>query len=178
MEFIRPVHSSRRSAWGNAAFAAAGYKWLYKSSTNRWHKRLLRMSYWTQKHIACAEPSHKHLTAAVLAYQLLLKKERDIMAIIDITVVPIGKDTGMSEDVAEIEKVLDQHTDKIDVQLTPMSTLIEGDMKDLLAVIEEIHEIPFKRGAQRVSTNIRIDDRRDKEGKQMKRKLDSVQDKM
>lgn len=100
------------------------------------------------------------------------------MAIIDITVVPIGKDTGMSEDVAEIEKVLHQHTDKIDVQLTPMSTLIEGDMKDLLAVIEEIHEIPFTRGAHRVSTNIRIDDRRDKEGKQMKRKLDSVQDKM
>lgn len=64
------------SAWGNAAFAAAGYKWLYKSSTNRWHKRLLRMSYWTQKHIACAEPSHKHLTAAVLAYLLLLRKER------------------------------------------------------------------------------------------------------
>ncbi|WP_252311707.1 MTH1187 family thiamine-binding protein [Sinobaca sp. H24] len=100
------------------------------------------------------------------------------MAIIDITIVPIGKDTGMSEEVAEIEKVLNKYTDKIDVQLTPMSTLIEGDIKDLLSVIEEIHEVPFTRGAQRVSTNIRIDDRRDKEGKQMKRKIESVQNKM
>lgn len=100
------------------------------------------------------------------------------MAIIDITIVPIGKDTGMSEEVAEIEKVLNKYTDKIDVQLTPMSTLIEGDIKDLLAVIEEIHEVPFTRGAQRVSTNIRIDDRRDKEGKQMKSKIESVQNKM
>ncbi|MDT3893120.1 MTH1187 family thiamine-binding protein, partial [Staphylococcus arlettae] len=63
---------------------------------------------------------------------------------------------------------------KIDYQLTPMNTLIEGDLKDLLEVVQVIHELPFNKGLDRVCTNIRIDDRRDKSRK-MDEKLDSVQ---
>ncbi|CPR05884.1 DglA [Staphylococcus aureus] len=54
-----------------------------------------------------------------------------------------------------------------------MNTLIEGDLKDLLEIIQEIHESPFNKGLDRVCTNIRIDDRRDKSRK-MNDKLDSV----
>ena len=54
-----------------------------------------------------------------------------------------------------------------------MNTLIEGDLKDLLR-IQAIHELPFDKGLDRVCTNIRIDDRRDKSRK-MNDKLKSVQ---
>ncbi|HYK72591.1 MAG TPA: MTH1187 family thiamine-binding protein [Pseudoneobacillus sp.] len=100
------------------------------------------------------------------------------MAIIDVTVIPVGTSTpSVSEYVAEIHKVLAKHEGKIKFQLTPMSTLIEGDLKLLLEIVQEIHEVPFQKGLQRVCTNIRIDDRRDKEHS-METKIQSVQAKL
>ncbi|RKD72989.1 uncharacterized protein DUF1385 [Sinobaca qinghaiensis] len=64
------------SAWLNSILAFAGGVWLRGNSRKPLRRWVLRISYWTQKHIACAEPSEKHLTAAVQAYQLLQKKER------------------------------------------------------------------------------------------------------
>jgi uncharacterized protein (TIGR00106 family) len=100
------------------------------------------------------------------------------MAIIDITIIPVGTATSsVSEYVAEIHKVLHQYEGQIKFQLTPMSTLIEGDLKQLLHIVQELHEVPFQKGVQRVCTNIRIDDRRDKEHS-MERKLRAVQSKL
>lgn len=100
------------------------------------------------------------------------------MAIIDITVIPVGtQTTSVSEYVAEIHKVLANYEGKIKYQLTPMSTLIEGDLTELLQVVQELHEVPFQHGIGRVCTNLRIDDRRDKESS-MERKLESVQNKL
>ena len=100
------------------------------------------------------------------------------MAIVDVTVIPVGTGTpGVSEYVAEIHKVLKQYEGSIKYQLTPMSTLIEGDLTLLLKIVQEIHEVPFQKGLQRVCTNIRIDDRRDKENT-MERKLESVKSKL
>lgn len=85
------------------------------------------------------------------------------MAIADVTIIPVGTNgPSVSEYVAEIHQVLDQYKDKVRVQLTPMSTLIEGELRDVFEVIQVIHEVPFQKGAVRVATNIRIDDRRDK----------------
>lgn len=100
------------------------------------------------------------------------------MAIVDITVIPVGTGTpSVSEYVAEIQKVLQQYEGRVKFQLTPMSTLIEGDLKLLLEIVHELHEVPFQKGLQRVCTNVRIDDRRDKENT-MERKLQSVQAKL
>ena len=55
-----------------------------------------------------------------------------------------------------------------------MNTLIEGDLKDLFEVIQAIHELPFDKGLDRVCTNIRIDDRRDKSRK-MDDKIQAVE---
>ena len=100
------------------------------------------------------------------------------MAIVDITVIPVGTSTpSVSEYVAEIQKVLQQHEGRVKYQLTPMSTLIEGDLKLLLEIVQELHEVPFQKGLQRVCTNVRIDDRRDKENT-MERKLQAVQAKL
>ncbi|MFC7370944.1 MTH1187 family thiamine-binding protein [Fictibacillus iocasae] len=85
------------------------------------------------------------------------------MPIADITIIPIGTETpSVSTYVANIHKVLEQHRDKVSYELTPMSTLIEGKLEDLFFVIQKLHEVPFSEGCQRVATNIRIDDRRDK----------------
>ena len=100
------------------------------------------------------------------------------MAIVDITVIPVGTATpSVSEYVAEIHQFLQKYEGQIKYQLTPMSTLIEGDLKELLEVVQQLHELPFQKGVQRVCTNIRIDERRDKEHS-MEKKLKSVQAKL
>ncbi|MGD6832284.1 MTH1187 family thiamine-binding protein [Sutcliffiella halmapala] len=98
------------------------------------------------------------------------------MAIVDVTVIPIGTDgPSVSDYVAEIQEILEGYKEegKINYQLTPMSTIIEGDLPELFNVILAIHEAPFQQGLHRVATNIRIDDRRDKKVK-MQDKLAAV----
>ena len=98
------------------------------------------------------------------------------MAIVDVTVIPVGTQTpSVSKYVADIQKVLKGYEDKelIRFQLTPMNTIIEGDLPVLFDVIQAMHEVPFQEGLERVCTNIRIDDRRDKSRK-MEDKIDSV----
>ncbi|WP_078379717.1 MTH1187 family thiamine-binding protein [Sutcliffiella halmapala] len=99
------------------------------------------------------------------------------MAIVDVTVIPIGTDgPSVSDYVADIQEILVgfQKEGKIEFRLTPMSTIIEGNLPELFSVIQAIHEAPFQKGLQRVATNIRIDDRRDKKVK-MEDKLNSVE---
>lgn len=99
------------------------------------------------------------------------------MAIVDVVVIPVGTEgPSVSKYIAEIQTKLKEFKEQgiIDYQLTPMNTLIEGDLKDLLHVVQVIHELPFDKGLDRVCTNIRIDDRRDKSRK-MNDKLFSVQ---
>ncbi|MGV2938239.1 MTH1187 family thiamine-binding protein [Mesobacillus sp. LC4] len=98
------------------------------------------------------------------------------MAIVDVTVIPIGTETpSVSSYVADIQKILKQYEEKgeIQYQLTPMNTLIEGELPVLFEVIQAIHEAPFNAGIQRVATNIRIDDRRDVK-RRMQDKVDRV----
>jgi uncharacterized protein (TIGR00106 family) len=100
------------------------------------------------------------------------------MAIIELTIVPLGTgSTSVSEYVAEVHQVLEQAAEPIRFQMTPMSTILEGELDDLLAVIRRMHEQPFTQGVQRVSTSIRIDDRRDKPAT-MASKLHSVEQKL
>lgn len=99
------------------------------------------------------------------------------MAIVDVTVIPVGtNDPSVSEYVADIQQILKSYENegKIKFQLTPMNTIIEGELPTLFEVITAIHEAPFNKGIQRVATNIRIDDRRDKKTT-MAGKLESVQ---
>jgi uncharacterized protein (TIGR00106 family) len=84
------------------------------------------------------------------------------MAIIDISVVPVG--TGkpsVSDYVAGAVKLL-QKEPGIKYELTAMNTIIEGDLSKLLALAQKMHDSAFDAGATRVVTTIRIDERRDK----------------
>jgi uncharacterized protein (TIGR00106 family) len=82
--------------------------------------------------------------------------------IAEVTVVPLGTaSTSLSAYVAEVEKVLKKFP-RLKSLLTPMSTILEGEMADVLEALKAMHEAPFRLGALRVSTTLRIDDRRDK----------------
>lgn len=83
--------------------------------------------------------------------------------IAEVTVVPLGTaTTSLSQFVAEAEKVL-KNFPAVKSMLTPMSTILEGEMAEVLAAVQAMHETPFQNGAQRVMTRVSIDDRRDQE---------------
>jgi uncharacterized protein (TIGR00106 family) len=84
------------------------------------------------------------------------------MAMIDISVVPVGTKTpSVSAYVAGAVKIL-RDEPGIKYELTAMNTIIEGDLDTLLALARRMHRSAFDAGAQRVVTTIRIDERRDK----------------
>jgi uncharacterized protein (TIGR00106 family) len=95
------------------------------------------------------------------------------MAIAQISITPLGTQTpSVSKYVANCHKVLDQ-VEGIRWQLTPMATIIEGEVDQILKAVRLMHEVPFTEGVMRVSTQVKIDDRRDKPGT-MEGKMHSV----
>ncbi|OZB90764.1 MTH1187 family thiamine-binding protein [Paenibacillus sp. XY044] len=99
------------------------------------------------------------------------------MAIAEVTVIPIGTaTTSLSSYVAQMQRVLAEQKG-ISYELTSMSTIIEGALPDIWKAIAALHEAPFLAGAQRVSTSVKIDDRRDKASSSAQ-KLQSVRDKL
>ncbi|MCU0287372.1 MAG: MTH1187 family thiamine-binding protein [Acidobacteria bacterium] len=97
--------------------------------------------------------------------------------VVEVTVFPLGTgSTSLSSYVAGVEKVLEKYKG-IKTMLTPMATILEGDLDEILAAVREMHEAPFLDGAQRVTTKIDIDDRRDKE-LTMEGKVETVKSKL
>ena len=83
------------------------------------------------------------------------------MAVMQIEILPLGTGTpSVSSYVAQAMKVVQESG--LPHQLTPMATVVEGEVDELLNLARRIHEVPFEAGAQRVVTIITIDDRRDK----------------
>lgn len=98
------------------------------------------------------------------------------MAIVEFTIVPLGTgDTSISAYVADCHKVL--LASKLNYELTAMGTIVEGELDEIMAVIMRMHEVPFANKAKRVSTTIKIDDRRDKTAS-MNKKVEAVTDKL
>jgi uncharacterized protein (TIGR00106 family) len=80
----------------------------------------------------------------------------------EITVIPVGTGkTSVSPYIAEITSYL-RGKKNVRSELSGMGTTITGPAKTLFRLAAEVHEISFRRGAQRVFTVIKIDDRRDK----------------
>jgi len=98
------------------------------------------------------------------------------MAVVFLSITPLGTATpSVSRYVAGVERIL--RASGLKNQLTAMGTIIEGDLDAILPVIRQMHEHPFLQGAVRVSTFIKIDDRRDKEHS-IEGKMRSVEDKL
>jgi uncharacterized protein (TIGR00106 family) len=95
------------------------------------------------------------------------------MVIASLTVTPLGTETpSLSRYVAECARVLDESG--IKHTLTPMGSVLEGPLEEILEILRKVHEIPFSKGVLRVTTRLTIDDRRDKEAT-AQGKVDSVE---
>jgi uncharacterized protein (TIGR00106 family) len=99
------------------------------------------------------------------------------MAVAFLTITPLGTATpSVSHYVAGVERIL--RGTNLTHQLTAMGTIIEGEVDEILAVVRRMHEHPFAQGALRVSTSLRIDDRRDKPDHSIAGKMRSVESKL
>lgn len=99
------------------------------------------------------------------------------MAIVEVAIIPMGTgSTSVSQYVADCHKILEGEKG-LKSMLTPMGSILEGDLDLIFQVVRKMHEIPFESGAMRAATIIRIDDRRDREAS-LEQKLKSVEEKM
>jgi uncharacterized protein (TIGR00106 family) len=85
------------------------------------------------------------------------------VATADLTVISLGRpELSASKYIAEIQKRLAAQ-DRVRYRLHAMGTSLEGTTDDVLALVRELHEVPFGMGIERVYTVLKLDDRRDKE---------------
>ena len=79
----------------------------------------------------------------------------------ELTIIPIGTSgTSLSKYIAAAVAALD--STGIKYELTGMGTLLESnDLEKIFIAIKSAHEAVFSVGAERVATNIKIDERRD-----------------
>lgn len=88
------------------------------------------------------------------------------MAILELTVSPRKKgEESLRESVAIAEEVI--RSSGLTSMLTPMSTIIEGDLNKLLRIVEMVNKALIDAGHYRVYTVAKIDYRVDKEVKMM-----------
>jgi uncharacterized protein (TIGR00106 family) len=83
------------------------------------------------------------------------------MAIAAVSISPVGAGTSVSRHVAAALRVARDQS-RVRVRLDPMFTTLEGETGDILALIQLMQEAVFEAGAVRVSTVIKIDERRDR----------------
>ncbi len=95
------------------------------------------------------------------------------MAVVQVSVVPVGTGSpSISDHVVECLSILEKTG--LSFELTPMGTVIEGDLREILEAVAKMHEGTFGGAVARVLTTVIIDDRRDKP-LTMSGKLDSVE---
>ncbi len=97
------------------------------------------------------------------------------MPMAEVTVIPLGVGPSVGRFVAECLRLV--RRSGLRYRLTPTSTVIEGSLDEIFAVVREIHEVPFSLGAPRVVTVVKIDDRRDKP-EDMDYKIRSVEERL
>jgi uncharacterized protein (TIGR00106 family) len=97
---------------------------------------------------------------------------RDQMIIAQLSIAPLGKGTSVSTYVKIVREILKK--EHVTFQTNPMATVIETkDLTTLFHVIQKAHQAVIDAGAERIITEIKIDDRRDKEAT-MDSKLQSL----
>ena len=95
------------------------------------------------------------------------------MIISQLSIAPIGKDASVSKYVRKVIEVIKKYDVKSDTNA--MATIIETkDLDTLFKIVQEAHMTIINSGAQRVITELKIDDRRDKNAT-METKLKAIQ---
>lgn len=83
------------------------------------------------------------------------------MPILEISVIPLGTNSpSIGELVSESCKSV--RGKQLEYKITPTSTIIQGELDDLMDVAKRMHTAPFNSGVNRVITSMKIDERHDK----------------
>jgi uncharacterized protein (TIGR00106 family) len=97
------------------------------------------------------------------------------LATADLTVLALGRpDISASEYIAEIQRRL-RKQQRVRFKMHAMGTSLEGTTEDILAVVGELHAVPFDQGVQRVYTVLKLDERRDRPRQTLDDKIRSVE---
>src|SRR5215213_3982311 len=97
------------------------------------------------------------------------------MATADLTVLALGRpDVSASEYIAAIQRRLAEQ-DRVRYRMHAMGTSLEGSTADILAVVAELHAVPFEQGIPRVYTVLKLDERRDRPDQTLEDKVESVE---
>jgi uncharacterized protein (TIGR00106 family) len=80
----------------------------------------------------------------------------------DLSILPIGSPTAsMSAEIAEMQRLLGRQ-DRVAYRMHAMGTSLEGSVEDILAIVAQLHAVPFAHGAPRTYTVLKLDERRDR----------------
>ncbi len=97
------------------------------------------------------------------------------MATADLSVLALGRpEVSASEYIAEIQRRL-QRQQRVSFRMHAMGTSLEGATDDILAVVAELHAVPFEQGVPRVYTVLKLDERRDRPDQTLDDKVASVE---
>ena len=100
------------------------------------------------------------------------------MATADLTVLALGRaDVSASGYIAEIQRCL-RRQDRVRFRMHAMGTSLEGTTADILAVVGELHAVPFEQGVPRVYTVLKLDERRDRPDQTLDDKVKAVEDRL
>jgi uncharacterized protein (TIGR00106 family) len=100
------------------------------------------------------------------------------VATADLTVIALGRSgASASEYIAQIQRRLAEQ-DRVRFQMHAMGTSLEGSVEDILAVVGELHAVPFAQGIPRVYTVLKLDERRDKPDQTLDDKVRSVEERL
>jgi uncharacterized protein (TIGR00106 family) len=99
------------------------------------------------------------------------------VATADLTVIGLGRsDPSASRYIAAIQRKLGEQQ-RVKFVMHAMGTSLEGETADILALVGELHAVPFELGLPRVYTVLKLDERRDK-AQTLEDKVRSVQDRL
>jgi len=87
--------------------------------------------------------------------------EMEYMIISQLSISPVGIGTSLNKYVKIVITTLKKNN--VNFEINDMATVIEtDDLESLFRVVQEAHNAVVKAGAKRVITELKIDDRRDK----------------
>jgi len=100
------------------------------------------------------------------------------VATADLTVLALGRpQASASEYIAEIQRRL-QKQERVRFRMHAMGTSLEGSTEDILAIVGELHAVPFEMDVPRVYTVLKLDERRDKPDQTLDDKVRSVEERL
>ena len=97
------------------------------------------------------------------------------MATADLTVIALGRpEVSASAYIAAIQRHLATQ-ERVRYRMHAMGTSLEGPTGDILALVGELHALPFEQGIPRVYSVLKLDERRDRPDQTLDDKVASVE---